>query len=108
MTVGCSVTVFIGYYTDVEPQHGWVACASGEVVGFLMGCVDSTAQRHLWMKKIFPMLAAGLLRGQYKVGILTWRYLLALARAALYVGPRVDAQKYPAHLHVNIHADWRR
>jgi GNAT superfamily N-acetyltransferase len=95
------------YYTDLEPQHGWVACASGAVVGFLMGCVDTAAQRRLWMQKIFPILAAGVLRGRYEIGMRTWRHLLALARAALYASPRVDLKRYPAHLHLNVHADWR-
>ncbi len=32
---------FYAYYTDLEPEHTWVAAANEEVVGFLTGCVDT-------------------------------------------------------------------
>jgi GNAT superfamily N-acetyltransferase len=96
------------YYTDYEPQHGWVACAGDEVVGFLMGCVDTSVQRHLWIRRVFPRIALGLLTGKYRTGRLTWRHTRRLARMSLRTRPRVNPAKYPAHLHLNIHARWRR
>jgi ribosomal protein S18 acetylase RimI-like enzyme len=96
------------YYTDHEPQHGWVACADDEVVGFLMGCVDTALQRRVWIRRILPRLALGLLTGKYRTGRLTWRHARRLARMVPRAGPRVNLAKYPAHLHLNIHAQWRR
>ena len=31
---------FYAYYTDVLPEHTWVACAVTDVSGFLTGCTD--------------------------------------------------------------------
>jgi len=95
------------YYTDLEPQHGWVACADDVVVGFLMGCVDTSEQRRSWARKILPHVASRLLTGRYEVGTRTLRHAARIARAGLYTGPTVDLAKYPAHLHLNIQERWR-
>jgi len=101
--------VFYRYYTDLESEHGWVACAEDQVVGFLMGCVDTSAQRRLWLKKILPGTTFGILRGKYKIGKRAWRYTWRLARGSLCgESLRVDTAKYPAHLHLNIQAACRR
>ena len=95
------------YYTDLEPWHGWVACANEHVTGFLMGCADTAAQRRLWLAKILPRLASGVLAGQYRVGSRTRRHAARLARCALHSRPRVDLRKWPAHLHMNVEAAQR-
>jgi len=101
--------IFYRYYTDLEPEHGWVACTDDQVVGFLLGCADTSAQHRLWLKKILPGAAFGILQGHYKIGKRTWRYAWRLARGLLWgESLHVDTAKYPAHLHINIQADWRR
>src|SRR5262245_56638092 len=55
------------YYTDLESEHAWVACAGTEVVGFLVACVDSSAHRRRWVARILPRLAFGVLRGRYEL-----------------------------------------
>lgn len=45
---------FYAYYTDLEPEHTWVACADGEVVGFLAGCVDTRIHNRKLMRVIIP------------------------------------------------------
>src|SRR5512137_1583472 len=49
--------IFYRYYTDLEPEHGWVVGADDQVVGYLMGCVDTSVQRGLWLTKILPRKA---------------------------------------------------
>lgn len=83
------------YYTDHEPQHGWVACADEEVIGFLMGCVDTSLQRRLWISRIFPQMVFGVLKGEYRTGPLTWRHVRRLARVTPRTRPNVDLAKYP-------------
>jgi hypothetical protein len=62
---------FYAYYTDWEPEHGWIATA-GEpgrseehTVGFLMGCVDSSRHRQVLGGKILPGVVKRLLAGRY-------------------------------------------
>lgn len=95
------------YYTDLEPQHCWVASANDEVVGFLTGCVDVSVQRRLWVTKILPHIALGLVSGRYKIGALTWQHFKRLARHSLRIGSSVDTSRYPANLHLNVRAAWR-
>ena len=49
---------FYAYYTDLEPEHAWVACADGIVVGYLAGCADTRSQLRRWVRSILPNLAS--------------------------------------------------
>jgi ribosomal protein S18 acetylase RimI-like enzyme len=99
---------FYAYYTDVEPEHGWIATAGQEVVGFLMGCVETAGRGRRWLRHVLPRLVRRTLRGQYHIGKRTRTYLAALARAVLRGElPHVDLERYPAHLHINVDAAWR-
>ena len=99
---------FYRYYTDLEPEHAWVAYADDQAVGFLMGCVNTPAQRRLWARKILPVVIGGVLRGKYRLGVCTWRYAWGMTEGALRGELlRVDWRQYPAHLHVNVAATWR-
>lgn len=101
------------YYTDLEPEHAWVATAPSEggqdhIVGFLVGTTDTRRQRRLWAARILPGIVGRLLRGAYYLGPRARRHLWAQALGALRgEGPRVDLGAYPAHLHVNVAAPWR-
>jgi ribosomal protein S18 acetylase RimI-like enzyme len=96
------------YYTDLEPEHAWVACADTEVVGFLVGCVDSSVRRRCWFARILPRLAYGVIRGKYAIGARTRRYSVRVMKAAMAPQPKIDERRYPAHLHLNVDAAWRR
>jgi ribosomal protein S18 acetylase RimI-like enzyme len=101
--------LFYRYYTDLEPEHAWVAYTDEQVVGFLLGCVNTTIQRQRWVRKILPDAIWRVIRGKYRLGARTWRYAWGMARGALY-GEflHVNMRQYPAHLHVNVAATWRR
>lgn len=100
--------IFYRYYTDFESEHSWVASVGENVVGFVMGSVDTVRQQRVWREKILPSTLLGVLRGQYRLGRLTWRYLARLTRASLEGEfPRCDLDQYPAHLHINLERDWR-
>ncbi len=99
---------FYAYYTDYEPEHSWVACADEQVVGFLVGCFNSRRQNQTLRKEILPGLLQKLLRGEYRMGPKTWRYLRSIAGALLRREvPPVDENAYPAHLHINLLPSWR-
>jgi hypothetical protein len=99
--------VFYSYYTDREPEHAWVACADGDVVGFLTGCTDNSLQRKHQPEEFFRP-AWNLLRGKYRLGRKTFRYVMRLALAGLSSRRAVlDLIAFPAHLHINVSAAWR-
>ncbi len=99
---------FYAYYTDLEPEHTWVACANGEVVGFLAGCVDSRIYTRNLLRVIIPRVAGNFLRGKYHIGKRSLQYFSGLLGGLLrreYT--HVDADIYPAHLHINVESAWR-
>jgi ribosomal protein S18 acetylase RimI-like enzyme len=99
---------FYAYYTDLEPEHAWVACADGEVAGFLTGCVDTRRQQRLWPGTILPKIFARLLSGRYKLGRRTIGYFSGWLGNVLSSGPlQTDLKLFPAHLHINLEAAWR-
>jgi ribosomal protein S18 acetylase RimI-like enzyme len=99
---------FYHYYTKYEAEYGWVADVEDQVVGFLMGCVDTRAQHRRWLRLIFPKLTISSLTGRYHLRARTWRYAFSLLRGALEDEyPSVDLEVYPAHLHINMEASWR-
>jgi ribosomal protein S18 acetylase RimI-like enzyme len=99
---------FYAYYTDYEPEHTWVACAGQQVVGFLTGCTDTHRQERTLLYKLIPGVVWRLLRGYYHLGKKARRYVRAIISAGLRREfPRADLKQYPAHLHINLAAEWR-
>jgi ribosomal protein S18 acetylase RimI-like enzyme len=100
--------IFYRYYTDLENEHSLIACAGDEVAGFLMGSVDTAMQQKRWYRETLLPTLWQALKGSYKLGTRTWRYLAGMALASLrreYVS--CDLTQYPAHLHINIDKRWR-
>jgi GNAT superfamily N-acetyltransferase len=99
---------FYAYYTDLEPEHTWVASADGEVVGFLAGCVNTRLQHGKIVRVIIPRLTRNILRGKYHFGRLSWRYFMGVLAGLLHREfTHVDLGSYPAHLHINVLPVWR-
>lgn len=99
---------FYAYYTDFEPEHSWVACADGEVVGFLTGSVDTRIHKRTLLRVILPRLAGNLLNGKYYFGKRAWHYFGGMLGGVLRREfTRVDLDAYPAHLHINVESAWR-
>jgi GNAT superfamily N-acetyltransferase len=99
---------FYAYYTDLEPEHAWVACADEMVVGFLTGSTDTRRQHRRTEREILPAVLVRFLFGHYQLGPLGRRYIWGLLTSALRREyPRVDLRAYPAHLHINVAAPWR-
>ncbi len=99
---------FYRYYIDFEPEHICVACADAQAVGFLAGCLDTKARNRIWGLRLLPLTVCRILSGKYRFGPRARRYVLGLARE-VFRGevPRADLRAFPAHLHVNIAAEWR-
>ena len=99
---------FYAYYTDLEPEHVWIACANGAVVGFLAGCVNSRSHGQKYRRFILPRLVGDLLRGKYRFGKRSFRYFAGLVGGLVRNEfPHADWNTYPAHLHINVDSAWR-
>ena len=99
---------FYSYYTDVEPGFCWIADAGGKAVGFITGCADSRAKAGRYIKRILPGLLKSLVSGQYHFGPQIWDYLRRLVGVGFrFEAPQVDFKVFPAHLHINVDADYR-
>jgi ribosomal protein S18 acetylase RimI-like enzyme len=98
---------FPTYYTDLEPEHAWVAHSERGVVGFLLGCVD-TSRHRTWFRKALPGLIGRAVRGAYRISQRSMTYTIQIAQAALRGEfTHVDLALYPAHLHINLEAPSR-
>jgi len=96
--------IFTGYYTDAEPESALVAEIDGDVVGYLLGCVDSS-------KAWSPGGVVG--RQITRRGIafrpgtarFVWRavgdVIVDAARKRLPPAPFADP-RWPAHLHIDL------
>ncbi len=99
---------FYAYYTDLEPEHSWVVTVDKRVVGFLTGCVDTRFHNQQIQKVIIPRVAGNLLKGKYHFGRRSWKYFAGLLTGYIRGEfTRVDFNKFPAHLHINVEAAWR-
>ena len=99
---------FYAFYTDLEPEHTWVACADKAVVGFLAGSIDSRSRPRRWLRFILPGLAGRFLCGDYRLGRCTFRYVARLVWGGIRERrPGPDLGVFPAHLHVNLASGWR-
>jgi ribosomal protein S18 acetylase RimI-like enzyme len=99
---------FTAYYTDYESEYAWAACIEGQVVGYLTGCINTSAQRKRWLRQVLPALLSNLAQRRYTTGRKTWRYTWSMIGGTLRKEfPHVDHREYPAHLHINVEAGAR-
>lgn len=96
------------YYTRFEPESLLVAEVNGEVVGALLGAVNSTHQEQICQRYVKPYLVRRCLTGAYGWPI----WLLSVLRTELAGRktkiPPINLNQYPAHLHIGILPTWRR
>ena len=91
------------YYTDFDSGATWVVEQDGEVVGYITGCYDTLRYRRAMALRVIPAaVVRGLGRGTF-LQRETWRMLGTGVRAfMLEKGGRIQLQRYPAHLHINL------
>jgi ribosomal protein S18 acetylase RimI-like enzyme len=95
-------------YLRLAPEHIWLAEAEGSVAGFILGVPDTAAHRRRALGSVLPGVLMRVVLGRYRLGPQTRRYVRMGLRSAI-LGERVqaDLQLYPAHLHINLLAEWR-
>ncbi len=102
--------LFALYYPLYEPENAFVAVdADGGVAGYILGTTDSRAQARRYRRRMIPRI---LLRA---LAVSWWRYpesfraLSHFNRISAAHGAMDEVfDAYPAHLHINLLADYQR
>jgi hypothetical protein len=98
---------FTSYYTDNEPENAMVAEVDGEVIGYIIGCLNHKAyplkQAMIVIKKI-PTVIWRIISGKYDKQTLKFiKWFLTKANSET-----PDAPKNAAHFHVNLLNGYRQ
>ena len=101
-------------YKIIFPQWTYVAETKNVIVGYLTGCPDTNAFTRVKRWKFSLRLLVDIIRGCYPDNRDAWRFarqMLRLEQTPERIFPRGLVanlrQNYPAHLHMNVEADWR-
>ena len=101
--------IFTGYYTDAEPESALVAEDGGEVVGYLLGCVDSATAWDPATVVGRQVVRRGLAVRPGTAGFV-WRAVGDVIVDALHrrlpPAPFSDP-RWPAHLHIDLRREAR-
>ncbi len=99
---------WMNYYTDHEPESAFVAELDGKVIGYLVGCKDTSTQLEVQKAVIMPRIRRRLFFFGYTLewpfARFVWRYARSMWRGEFVDEPIGD---YPAHLHMNLAAGYR-
>jgi ribosomal protein S18 acetylase RimI-like enzyme len=93
--------IWSGYYTDREPESAFVAVEAGEVVGYLLGCVD-TARAPSPREEIVRQLRKRWLLVRPGTAGFFWRSLRDTLRDGEVPSGELRDPRWPAHLHINL------
>jgi len=93
------------YYTDHEPESSFVIEEDGEVIGYLIGCIDTRRMVRVMARSVVPQLL-----GKMLWRFATFRYRQPGTRRMMRwiffhswkEAPHVPLDRYPAHYHCNI------
>jgi GNAT superfamily N-acetyltransferase len=98
------------YFTDYEPLSCFVAVKENQVIGYIMGTQDVRKMRRLIKYKIFPRLIyKALYRRQFlrRNNLLLVKNIISSYLKGEFIAPDFS-KEYPATLHINITAEYRR
>lgn len=92
------------YYTDLEPEHTWVAEEGGRVIGYLSSAFNTARFRVIMRRRVLPWLVLRRLWNGHLFRSSVREFLSR--RVGLWFRTVVDdgelLRAYPAHLHVNL------
>jgi ribosomal protein S18 acetylase RimI-like enzyme len=98
--------MFSAYWTDFEPESGFVAEVAGVVEGYALGCLDTRVQVRAFNRRILPRIVLQLASPRWWRHPTNRRWFRALRHStrAGELSPPMDEilPAYPAHLHTNI------
>lgn len=99
---------WMNYYTDHEPESAFVAELDGRVIGYLVGCKDTSVQQEVQKSVIMPRIRRRLFSLDYRLDRcfvrFMWRYVRSMWRGEFVDEP---IGGYLAHLHMNLAEGYR-
>ena len=107
--------IWVEPYRILQPEWCYIALADRRVVGYLTGCVDTASfKRRRLLRCTLPLLWQ-IARGRYRGDAYGKRFVhqvLRLEKSAETSFSRSITRRlrleFPAHLHINVDADFRR
>lgn len=97
------------YYTDYEPESGFVPLVDGKPGGYLLGAVDTEKYTTVMKKEIIPRMLKKMIIGKYNMGPGVRKNLyLSILSQMRGEGCEPPLDKYPAHLHIDLFSNFRR
>jgi ribosomal protein S18 acetylase RimI-like enzyme len=94
---------FARYYAENEAAFVWLADSPQGVIGFLLGCPDTSLHSKRWRRYLRNTILVNALSGKYRLGRrtagFTWGMLMGAVRGEV---PAVDLSRYPAHLQIDV------
>lgn len=107
--------LWIGPYQRLVPEWTYVAEAAGRIVGYLTGCPDTAAFRRALRFRVTLRLLAAIACGRYAWNADARRTVGRAVRLRGGTESRLATgmlgafiRSHPAHLHMNVEADYRR
>lgn len=98
------------YYLEFEPESSFIAEYQNKIVGYLMGCLNTKRYHKILNQRTVPLLfLKSLCRGMF-LKVKVWRFIYYSLRSFLrreFRRPDFSLE-YPAHLHINIEAQFRK
>jgi GNAT superfamily N-acetyltransferase len=96
------------YYTDYEPESAFVAEVDGKVVGYLVGCKETSVQQEVQREVILPRIRRRLFTFGYRLDSRFLRFMYRYFRSAWrHEFVEEPVKDYPAHLHMNLKEGFR-
>lgn len=90
-------------YLEHYPSYAFVAQEAGTIAGYIVGNPEGDGGVHRRLLARLPAILVRLLRGRYRLGRKTLRYLMDNTWAGLTGGLlEVRDERYPANLHINV------
>jgi GNAT superfamily N-acetyltransferase len=102
--------IFTAYYTDYESESTFVADFKGNVVGYLIGCKNTTTKEKVFFRFILPKILIIFIKKGLIFKQKTSRFLFHAIKSLLkgeFQTPKIP-KDYPADLHINVDERFRR
>jgi GNAT superfamily N-acetyltransferase len=93
--------IWTGWYTDHEPESTFVADGGGDVVGYLVGCVDTARALSPRDAVVRQLVRRQLFLRPGTAGFF-WRSVVDTLRDGEVPSGELRDPRWPAHLHINL------
>jgi ribosomal protein S18 acetylase RimI-like enzyme len=99
---------FARYYTEFEASLAWVADDTHGVVGFLLGCIDTSPQSKRWQRYILSKVVIKVITRKYSIHKKTAMFAFGMLVGTIRgEEAQVDLATYPAHLQIDVKKGFR-